>query len=228
MPGKKNVAVVVAHPDDEVLAFGGSICRHGDVGDAVDVLFLATGLASRKPDRKAEKNALAKLRREAEAAGGIMGVRRIEFADFPDNAMDSVPLLDVVQRIEAFLATTDPDIVYGHHVGDLNIDHEIAARAVLTACRPLPDVKPRALYAGEILSATEYASAEQRFQPTVYVAIAGVLERKCQALACYEGELRAFPHPRSIEAVRHLASLRGAECGLPAAETLRLIREVRP
>jgi N-acetylglucosamine malate deacetylase 1 len=224
---QKNIAVIVAHPDDEVLAFGGSICRHGDAGHNVDILFLATGLASRETDKKAGKSALAKLRRAAEVAGSVMGARGIEFADFPDNAMDSVPLLDIVQRIEAFLGASDPDIVYCHHGGDLNIDHKTAARAVLTACRPLPGVKPRALYAGEVLSATEYAAPEQRFQPTVYVSIEDVLERKCQALACYGDELRAFPHPRSVEAVRHLAGLRGTECGLSAAETLRLIRDVR-
>jgi LmbE family N-acetylglucosaminyl deacetylase len=219
------IAVIVAHPDDEALAFGGSIARHAARGEAVDVLFLATGLAARGA-AAAGAAALAELRAQARRAGDILGVRRVEFADFPDNRMDTAPLLDVVKRIEAFAAAEAPGAVYTHHAGDLNIDHGIVARAVLTAFRPLPDRPPLRILAGETLSSTEYAAPADRFVPNVYVDIADHLESKARALAAYAGETRAWPHPRSPEAVRHLARLRGAECGRAAAEALLLLREV--
>lgn len=221
------VAVVVAHPDDEVLAFGGTICRHVDVGDTVYVLFVATGLASRKADGQVSLEELQHLRRQAEAAGKVLGVTGMEFGDGPDNRMDTVALLDVVKRVERFLERTRAGIVYTHHAGDLNIDHEITARAVLTACRPQPGANVRMLYAGEVLSASEYTLPRDRFVPTCYLGIGPYLERKCAALQCYADELRAWPHPRSVEAIRALAQLRGAESGMEAAEALVLIREVR-
>ena len=220
------VACVVAHPDDEVLAFGGALSRHAEAGHSVSVLFLATGLAARG-DGAPDPAALEDLRAQARAAGDVLGVGRLDFEDFPDNRMDSVALLDVIKRIEVFLADTVAATVYTHHAGDLNIDHAVVARATLTACRPLPGAIARRIYAGEIPSSTEWAAPDDRFQPTSYLDIAGFLERKCRALECYAGELRPWPHPRSVEGLTHLARLRGGEAGLEAAEAYRLLREIR-
>jgi LmbE family N-acetylglucosaminyl deacetylase len=222
------VAVVVAHPDDEVLGFGGTICRHGAAGDAVHVLFLATGLASRNDDGRVSPDELHRLHRQAESAGKVLGVTGMEFGDFPDNRMDRVALLDVVKRVERFLDHTKAGIVYTHHAGDLNVDHGITARAVLTACRPQPGSRVQMLYGGEVLSSSEYAFPYDRFIPTCYLGIDRYLERKCAALQCYTEEIRAWPHPRSVEGIQALARLRGSESGMEAAEALVLIREVRP
>ncbi len=223
------IAVIAAHPDDEVLGFGGTIARHAEAGDAVHVLILATGLAARADDGASgdtSEDAIEELRARARDAATILDVGDIAFADFPDNRMDSVALLDVVKRVESFLDGSGATIVYGHHEGDLNIDHQIAARAVLTACRPLPGARVRRLFAGEVLSSSEYAAPADRFRPTTYVDISATLARKCDALRCYAGELRDWPHPRSVEAVEALARLRGSECGLEAAEAFALLREI--
>ena len=45
------VLVVAAHPDDEVLGCGGTIARHADVGDQVQVLIVAEGATSRQQQR---------------------------------------------------------------------------------------------------------------------------------------------------------------------------------
>ncbi len=219
-------AVIVAHPDDEVLGFGGVMARHADAGEAVHVMFLATGLAARHETNTVDAGALAALRDQARAAATVLGAHPPDFADFPDNRMDSVPLLDIVRAVEGFLTAHTPTTVYTHHGGDLNIDHAVVARAVLTACRPLPGGSVRALYAGEVLSSSEYGHPDARFVPQRYVDIDAQLTRKCQALQCYHDELRSWPHPRSVAAVTHCARLRGSECGVPAAEAFQLIRAV--
>jgi LmbE family N-acetylglucosaminyl deacetylase len=109
----------------------------------------------------------------------------------------------------------------------MNIDHTVIARAALTACRPLPGALVRRIYSGEVLSSSEYAESGHRFVPNSYVDIDGYLELKCQAMQCYRNEIRSAPHPRSVEAIRALATLRGSECGLKAAEGLRLLREIK-
>ncbi len=189
------------------------------------ILILATGLASRGP---ASKEDIARLRRDGEKAAAILGASSIAFADFPDNAMDSVALLDIVRRIEAFLAEFHAEIIYTHHMGDLNVDHRRTHMAVLTACRPLPESPPVEILAAEVLSSTEWgAPGSPAFVPTDFLDIEGALERKVAAMECYASELRAFPHPRSADGIRALARYRGAQCGRRAAEAFVLLRRVR-
>ena len=133
--GLTNIAVIAAHPDDEVLGFGGTMHRISSKGGAVSVLILATGLAARQTSGAADPSDLAQLREHSESANTLLGVRDLQFADFPDNRMDTVALLDVVHRVEAFLDGVKPDAVFTHHAGDLNVDHQITAKAVQTACR---------------------------------------------------------------------------------------------
>lgn len=47
-----------------------------------------------------------------------------------------------------------------------------------------------------------------------------------EALAAYKEELRAFPHPRSVQAAEALARWRGATCGVFAAEAFVVGRKI--
>lgn len=228
MTQPRRIAVIVAHPDDEILAFGGTMCRHAEGGEPVSVLFLATGLAARSADGKADPAALKRLQDDARKANKVVGVEHVEFSDCPDNRMDTVSLLDVIKRVQVFVERVDPAVVYTHHPDDLNIDHEVTARAVMTVCRPLPGVRARTIYSGEVISSSEYSFPQRRFIPNSYIGIAKYLARKCEALECYSSEIRGWPHPRSRQALEALARLRGSECGLEAAEALWLLRDVMP
>lgn len=224
------VVIVAAHPDDEVLGCGGTIARHADAGDEVHIVIVAEGLTSRRGDAENPESA-AKLEAHwacARAAASDLGARPPVFLGLPDNRLDTLALLDVVQSLEAEIASIAPRRVYTHHSGDLNIDHEIVHRATLTACRPLPGSSVREIYAYEVLSSTEWGGPRQpgAFAPRHFVDITQTLERKIGALRHYAGEMREFPHPRSYEAVRHLAHGRGAECGSHAAEAFVLIRSI--
>lgn len=221
-----SIAVIVAHPDDEVLAFGGLMARQSQRGHKVEVLILATGLASRTHDGTMDTNALERLRQDALRANEILGVSRLELADFPDNRMDTVALLDVVKRVETFLSTSQATTVLTHHAGDMNIDHTVTSRATLTACRTLPGSRIRRVLSGEILSSSEYTFPEHRFQPTSFADVTGHVDAKCRAMEAYAGEIRDWPHPRSTQAIRSLAQLRGSEIGVEAAEALRVLREI--
>ena len=121
------VAVVMAHPDDEVLGCGGSLARLSRSGASVHVFILATGLTSRGP---ADKAALLALKDQARAATAKLGGKTIEFADFPDNAMDSLPLLKIVKQVESFVTKIKPDLIFTHHSSDINNDHDLTQRAV--------------------------------------------------------------------------------------------------
>ena len=218
-----NVLVVAAHPDDEVLGAGATIARHAKAGDKISVLILATGLDSRGT---ATPDAHRALRRQAEKAAAVLGVGDLRFAAFPDNRMDTVALLDVVKAIEDLAARIAPEIVYTHHAHDLNIDHEITARAVATAFRPIPGQHATRLLAFDVPSATDWNPSAAPFAPTVFVDAGATLETKLEAMACYDDELRPFPHARSLEAIRARAVAWGTHVGLAAAEPFALLREI--
>jgi len=218
------VLVVAAHPDDEALGCGGTMLRHKQAGDTVQVLFLADGETAR--DAKAADR-IAARRAQAVAACEILGAEAPHFEQFPDNRMDTVPLLDVTKAVEKVVSAVKPSVVYTHHGGDLNVDHRVTQQAVMTACRPLPGSSVRSIYAFEVASSTGWAGlAQLPFAPARFVDIDQQLSAKLRALHCYSDEMLAFPHVRSFEAVEALARWRGASAGLPAAEAFEVLREV--
>jgi len=224
------VLIIAAHPDDEALGCGGTIARHADAGDRVHVVFLAEGVTARQdvPDLNALADALRRREDGAAAVARILGAESPVFHRLPDNRLDGLPLIDLAKLVEREIARIGPDIIYTHHGGDLNIDHRLTHQAVLTACRPLPGARVRAIYTFEVPSSTEWGGAATGggFTPTRFVDIAGQLQRKLDALACYGDEMRPFPHPRSREAIEALARSRGAASGLAAAEAFMVVREI--
>lgn len=216
----KTVLVVAAHPDDEVLGCGGTIAAHRLKGDQVHVAILAQGLASRGEVDEAER---ARLHQAARDAQTILGAASLSLFDFPDNRLDSIDLLDLVKVVEGLLARHRPSIVYTHFADDLNIDHRRTYQAVMTACRPLEGSSVESLLCFEVPSSTEWSNCP--FTPNWYVDISGTLEKKVRALEAYAGEMRPFPHPRSIEGTKHLAAWRGATAGFMAAEAFVLARK---
>jgi LmbE family N-acetylglucosaminyl deacetylase len=159
----------------------------------------------------------------------LLGARDVSWHDLPDNRFDTVPLLEVVKVVEGVVLRLAPDVIYTHHGGDLNVDHRVVSQAVLTATRPVLGQSVREIYAFEIPSSTEWAfqRLEPVFRPNVFIDITATLEAKVKALACYETEVRAFPHPRSPEALQSIAQRWGSVAGVKQAEAFELIRAIR-
>lgn len=226
----RQVLVVAAHPDDEVLGCGGTIIRHAESGDHVHILIMAEGLTSRSDVRNAEAYAaeLKELHGNSQKAASIMGAASVELLNFPDNRLDSVDLLDVVKAVEKRKAEVAPDIVYTHHAGDVNVDHKITHEAVVTACRPFLGETVRRILFFETVSSSEWQiqTAENAFRPDWYVNIEKYMERKMEALHCYDSEMREYPHSRSYEAVKILAKMRGFCVGCKGAEAFMLGRNI--
>ena len=223
--------IIAAHPDDEVLGCGGSMAKWSNNGHEVHVLIMAEGATSRDSNRNREnrKDDLSELEKSAKEASKVLGIKSIELMDYPDNRMDSVDLLDVVKIIESYIEKIKPDVVVTHHSGDLNIDHQIVNKAVMTACRPQPENTVKRILSFEVPSSTEWQSTtiNNSFIPNWFEDISDTLNLKLKALEAYKSEMREWPHARSIKAVEHLAKWRGATVGCEAAEAFMLIREVK-
>ena len=225
-----SVLIVAAHPDDEVLGCGGTIARLAQEGHDVYIAILGEGITSRYQQREqADQSLVEVLHARSRQVAELLGAKDLFLYSLPDNRFDTVPLLDVIKIVEELVERLQPQVIYTHHGGDLNIDHVVVHRAVLTATRPMADCSVKEIYAFEVPSSTEWAFGQfgQVFQPNVFVEISATLETKVQAMALYESEARPFPHPRSPEALRALARCRGSVVGLETAETFELVRGVR-
>ncbi len=218
--------VIAAHPDDEVLGAGASIARWLDEGRPVHIAILGEGATSRAENSaESKRGTVATLQRRAVQASRALGAPPPRMFGLADNRFDTLPLLEIVQRIEALVAEFEPELVLTHCGGDLNIDHALTFRAVMTALRPMESTSVRELRVFEIPSSTEWAFArfEPAFRPNVFVDVEATLQRKLDAMACYDSEARLFPHPRSPESLAALARTRGAQIGLRAAEAFETI-----
>ena len=226
----KRILVVAAHPDDEVLGVGGTIINHSKKGDIIHILIMAEGVTSRNPKRNvsSDKRKLSDLHARCNEVSKLLGAEKLIMCNFPDNRMDSIDLLDVVKEIEKEVEDFKPDIVYTHHAGDVNIDHVITHKAVVTACRSLPEKSVKTILFFETLSSTEWQmqTSDKSFMPNWYVDITDSLKQKQKALHLYKSEMRSFPHPRSYEAIECLATYRGSIIGAQRAEAFMLGRHI--
>lgn len=218
------VLVVVAHADDEVLGCGGTIARHAKNGDKVHLLIMADGVTSREDattDARQSRDAAMR------AASEELGIVSVSQAGFPDNQMDTIALLQLARAVESVVMRLQPECVYTHWHGDLNVDHRRTQQAVMTACRPQPNFPVRRIFGFEVLSSTEWVTPQTRvFSPNLFVDIASFLATKTAALKHYGMEMRAFPHSRSIRHSEILAVHRGSTVGLDACEAFEVYRWV--
>lgn len=222
---KKNnsVLVVAAHPDDEAIGCFGTLLKHFENKDEINVIFLTDGVSSRginiKNKEERKKNCLKVLK--------IIGLtdKNVFFLNFPDNKMDTIPLLDVVQEIEKIKKKIKPNILYTHFSNDLNIDHRIAYQAAITASRPSPKESVRKIFCFEILSSTEWSDKNKNiFLPNYFVDISKFINKKLNAIKIYDKEIKKSPNARSLENIKNLASLRGSTVGAYYAEAFYIER----
>jgi LmbE family N-acetylglucosaminyl deacetylase len=225
------VLVVAAHPDDEILGCGATAARLVAEGHEVQFAILGEGMTSRHANRgDSDPKQLSALQRHAQAAAAKVGVKNLVLHRLPDNRLDTIPLLEVVKIVEDLVDQFRPEVIYTHHAGDLNVDHGVVQRAVLTATRPVAGKTVRKIYAFEVPSSTEWAfqRLEPHFRPNVFVDVTRTLDAKIAAMECYETESRKFPHPRSPQALRAIATRWGTVAGFEAAEAFELVRSLRP
>jgi LmbE family N-acetylglucosaminyl deacetylase len=218
-----NVIVFAGHPDDEILGAGATLAGHASRGDAVHAVVLADGATSRYDETMEEA-----LRKAGQRAAEQIGFASIRFEGLADQRLDTAPLIEITQGIETILEELDPEVVYTHFPGDVNLDHGVVARAVWTACRPYRFPRIRRLAAFETPSSTEWAwpLPDGTFNPSLFVDVSASLDAKLAAMECYSAELRDYPHPRSTRALRQRAEFWGSVVDRYAAEPFLIMREI--
>ena len=229
---KEKVVIVAAHPDDEILGCGGTIVKHIKKGDKVSSIILSKGVTSRY-DKETKKlkisNYKKKLNTETIKANKVIGVKNIFIEDLPDNNFDSVNLLDIIKILEKYFKKIKPTVIYTHSNVDLNIDHQIVFRAVITASRPKPLNTIKKIFSFEIPSSTDWSFGHntKNFSPNYFVNIEKEINKKLKALKQYKSEMTKFPNSRSLENIKNLSLVRGSTVGFKAAEAFEIVRYLK-
>jgi LmbE family N-acetylglucosaminyl deacetylase len=228
----KRIMIVVAHPDDELLGLGATMNKLiAQSHVQTHVVILGEGITSRSDQRDAElwKEELEIHRQNIHKAQDAIGYHSVTIYDFPDNRFDSVPLLDIIKVVEKEKQAFKPSIIFTHHGGDVNVDHQRTFESVITACRPMEHEKVKTIVTFETPSGTEWrASSDPRhFIPNLFIEVSEAnLNAKIAGMESYEYERRRYPHPRSPEALKIQAQRWGVAVGVRYAEAFNLVRSV--
>jgi LmbE family N-acetylglucosaminyl deacetylase len=214
--------VIAPHPDDEVLGAGGTMSRLADQGSEV---FVAVVTVGKPPAYSAES--VRQVQAEAREAHGRLGVSETFWLDQPAAELTETPNRTLNAAIFDIVRKLAPTTLLVPFVGDIHVDHQLVFRAALVASRPHQAEYPGLILAYETLSETNWNAPylTPGFLPNVFVDISGQLDRKLEAMRLFGSQLREAPHERSVEALRALATLRGATIHRPAAEGFVLVRQ---
>lgn len=228
----QRILLVVAHPDDELLGCGATFHKLiSEYNCIVRVVILGEGITSRADKREIVlwKNQLLAHKNNIKDAQRAIGYQELSVYDLPDNRFDSVQLLDIIKIVENEKTLFNPSVVFTHHGGDLNIDHQRTFDAVITACRPIQDEIVKTIITFETPSGTEWraSSDPKHFIPNLFFSFSSRnLEAKIKGMESYEFEKRPYPHPRSPEALKILAQRWGVAIGSEFAEAFMLVRSI--
>ncbi len=224
------ILVISPHADDETIGMGGTIAQHTHKGHHVTVAIL-TGHGDDGPHPLWPAKMWDTIRAEARRACAVLGVNELLFREIPAALVADQPVWKVNQVTKEVIEKVRPDVLYVPFPYDLHKDHREVFHSASVAWRPSSEVGRgiRDIYCYEVQSETHWNAPylEPGFLPTCWINIDDTLPQKLKALRCYKSQIRPAPDARSIEAIRALATWRGSQMGMKAAEAFVTIRTIR-
>ncbi len=199
----KSILAVGAHPDDIELGCGGTISAASAAGNRVAAVFMTKGERSGEPGIRAE---------ESKKALASLGVDQVFFGEFPDT--DIPGSHEAVAFLETYFEKFNPEIVLVHSVNDAHQDHRQVGWLSVSAFRNAPR-----------LLAYETPRVTPNFHPAYFVDISDHVENKWNALKCHlsQKDKRYLAYASMVQ----LASFRGSQVNLNAAESFEVVRYVQ-
>ncbi len=203
-----NILVFAPHPDDDIIACGGSMAKYIREGHQVQVVYLTSGEAGSHQYKKAD---LAVIREEeARQAAASLGIQQIRFLGMPDGyiSYSRENLLTLVNIIRE----ERPSLIYVPHAQDAVRDHQFTWQLVHEACNKaagpwFQDCLAPPWSTPNILAYEVWTP----LQETSYIEdISPFMLDKLKALRCHQSQLQMIKYD---EAVQGLNRYRGVMSG---------------
>ena len=218
----KKIAIVTPHPDDETLGCGGTILKHRFADDEIYWL-----IVTRMDESLFSTECILKRQQEIEDVAKLYKFKQTFQLSYPAASLDTIPSGELVGEIGRVFKEFEPNIIYVPYRNDIHSDHRMVYDATMACTKwfRYPSVEKVLVY--ETLSETDFMmnTDANGFRPNVFVNISDFLEKKIEIMKIYGSELSPHPFPRSENAIRALATLRGAASGVKAAEAFMLVKE---
>jgi len=224
------ILVLAAHPDDETLGCGGFLAKYG--GKNTRVVFIAEGTSCRfnydELNTQNVKDNITQRNNYCIKALSVFGITDVKFYNYPCGRLDDMPIIDINKVIETEINDFKPQVILTHAEFDNNNDHRIVFRSTMMATRPGAFKYLLKVISYEVPSSTEWTFS-QVFQPNLFEVLEQKhMEKKWEALKCYESEIFPYPHPRSYEGLMALSRYRGMQAGVEFSEAYQIIRSINP
>ena len=222
--------VIAAHPDDADFGPAGTAARWIDAGSEGWLVCCTSGDQGGE-DPTADPLELAAVReREQRAAADIIGYAGVSFLHAPDGALvnDLAMREQLVREIRTFrpdaVLATDPDTIFYKGGGVNHTDHRAAGIAAVDAVYPAarnPMAFPWLAKGGLAAHNVRRLYLFWSDRSDTWVDVSATLDRKLQALAAHESQIRDFE--KLADRIRSWAAEEGAPIHSTAAESLRLV-----
>jgi LmbE family N-acetylglucosaminyl deacetylase len=194
------ILAIGAHPDDIELGCGGTVSAACAAGANVVAIFLTKGEQSGNAESRCQESAKALK---------LLGVQEMHFGDFIDaNIPSSHKAIDF---LESFCNNGEIETILTHSVNDSHQDHRAVGWLSLSAFRNVPRIL-----------AYESPRVTSSFSPTYFVDISNFVDRKWSALKCHESQ--KAKRYLAYESMINLASFRGSQVNVHAAEAFEVVR----
>ena len=219
----KKILIISAHADDESFGMGGTLKKFQDEGYELHWLIF-----TKVWEPKWSKDILNERKIAIENIKKQLSINTIEQWEFLDNRLDIIPIDELQSRLIISFEKVRPEWVFVPSPWDFNHEHEIVFNIVQMSTKPYYSSYIEKIIAYEIPSSTDSTfKTFKQFPFNLYINIEKYIESKVELIKNYKSELMEFPHPRSIEYVKSLAKVRGAESGLLYAEGFHILREIQ-
>lgn len=223
----QKILVIAAHPDDEIYGMGGTIAKLSTEGKEVYLLIVTDGSTAQYREHNDVESIIVGKKKETSLAAQSVGIKEVFYGKLPDMRLDHTDHIKINQVIEEVIDKIQPDTVFTHYWGDVNLDHRRVYESTLVAARPVAEQCVKELYCYNVPSSTEWEpNPNLKFTPNYFVDISSFVDQKYTAINAYKTELREYPHPRSVESVKAQEIANGLRLGIGNCEEFILLRRV--
>ena len=216
------VLFVSPHPDDETLGCGGTIFYHKKKGDDIFLLII-TNLSI---EFGWSEKLIERRKKEIDKIKKFYGFKNVFHLNFQTKYLDTVPINEIIENISNIVKKTKSQILYIPSRDDVHTDHQIVSKACMSSIKWFRNPSVKKVMAYEVISETNFNFDQNNFKPNVFIDITPYITKKIAAMKIYKSEIKKHPFPRSEDAIKSLAILRGSQSGKKFAEAFQLYMEI--